>query len=101
MFQSTGVPRRQRWVFALVLRASLVVEQDARTLTTGAICFPAAVCSTPHCDPPTYWKYLLVDLELNDNDLGLLREIGESNRAASSRGQSIEQVATWRASVEV
>jgi len=47
---------------------------------------------------PNYWRHMLSgrDLELNDDDLDLLREIQESNKAASSHGQSLEKVDIWR-----
>jgi len=50
-----------------------------------------------------YWRHMLSgrDLELNNDDLDVLREIEESNRAASSHGQSLEQVEMWRDILEV
>jgi len=47
---------------------------------------------------PNYWRHMLSgrDLELNADDLDVLREIQESNRAASSHGQSLEMVDIWR-----
>jgi len=49
-----------------------------------------------------YWRDMLSgrDLEMNNDDLDLLSEIEESNRAASSHGQSFGQVETWRQSIE-
>jgi hypothetical protein len=85
-----------RWVFGLVPTTSLVVplldrrgdpplvvvEQDVRTLTIGAICSLAAVDSRFFFTAGFLidTEYSMVDLELNDDDLDVLREIEESNR---------------------
>ena len=83
----------QKWVFGRVAMSQVVpqldskselplevVEQDAPMLTIGAICSLAVVGYKRFVGFLTDCQHFLVDLELNNDDLDVLREIQESNR---------------------